>query len=412
MGLRKVFETPVDYREGESCYFASGGGAGEGGIADTRYWDAKFGPWLTKEEIIPGLRPGWLWFADQQRTVLKQDGETRSIPNGICFGANVNQMCWPSWNVTMWIFNGRTGEKFQRLAQGESWEEPDADTFYDLMPPDANGGGLRTAMFDHFASVDASGLLWQFGNTTPIWWSHAAVQRDPFTLDLTGRYIDAFPDHYGVTHGSISDMAYDSVAKILWVRWFGDVTGRVEVWSYDIANPAGRTWLHDIYTPNETNGLSLTSDGYIFAADSKDWVVLYDYDGRYHSAFIEPRPASCPNGVTWAWDRIYKRLLRVAGTPSDPTTGRSTMKVEGFFPIPANDSLTAPIPRKVPRKNRRITVLSRLVGEGCEAIGSAPIFVKVNTVSVTTSRTDGDGDAIIPITPAATGAITVEVSTP
>ncbi len=401
MGLRKVYEAALSYRDNSVLPYTGTMWHGELIVPPKHYKETA---------ASSGSSPGMLWSSQAPRSVLGAPvigngpgGVTRYCNRPISFASITSQIEWPSWNIKRWVVDGDSGTEFQQLCGGvASWSE--LNTSFNVN----NFYGAQTSMnisqlYGRFV-LEPPSSFWRIGNP---WDAHAAVQLDAETMVLTGKYLDGASVNGGVGTG-IGDIAVDSVAKRVWVRKSFNNAGEIEAWYYDFNNPSTAQYLHSIWAPNATNGIVLSSDGYLFVMDVQDWIILYDYDGNLHSSFRQPRPYPCPGGVAWTWDDLYRRLLRVTGTP-DAVDGACTMKVEGYYPIPTADSLTPPIPRQVPRKGRRIYVVSRLVGTGAEPVGSVPATLKLNGVAVASGRTDDKGDALLQVVIPAPGTTQVEV---
>lgn len=331
-------------------------------------------PRLYAEEIRPAVgRPGALWGgADPNRWG----------PSSIGFFAATSHIWWPSWGAGRWKLDGQYGRALARQSGGTAT-------------------GALAVTYGLFA-VEPSGAVWEFAGH-PILDANGAVLMDVDTMQVTPQIIrpEDFAGHAG---DAMADVAVDRAADRVWIRWGANNVGQVSV--YRLSTHA---LLHEIWAPNKTNGLVLSHDGFVYVADVLDWLCVYDYDGRLHGAMRNPRLVSQPGGVCYGWDAYYRRLLRLEGTPV-AADGASTLRVEAFYPVPQAALLSPPIPRQVPRAGRRIYVLSRAVGEGAE-----PIVGRVAKLSggvTAAGSTDRHGDAAIPVTPPAAGALEVEVSIP
>lgn len=166
--------------------------------------------------------------------------------------------------------------------------------------------------------------------------------------------------------------------------------------------------LHQLWAPNEITGIILNDDGYVYLSDRSQFITCYTYDGKYAGQVNQPAPL---NGVpvVWGWDRVFHRLLRVPITPNGPA-GMSTLVMEGYYPVPEPTQLVGPLPRKVARKGRRVSMFAHLAGDGGEAI--AGFQGKFTGDVIAQSVSDLRGDLVVPYTAGEPGAqnttVTVE----
>jgi hypothetical protein len=327
-----------------------------------------------REEIVqPGTlsRPGAVWGAHDPN---------RWDQASIKFMANMSQICWPSWSTKVWRFDAARGRPL--------------GTFY--------GSSILLDLF----AVEPDGSVWWFGVTAD------AYHGGPVLLSLSSASVAAtttvIPAATFEGAISIEDFGLDRAAHRAFVRSNVTGTGKVTIYDFDLATMTA-TKIADIFTPNQTAGVALTLDGFVYLADVLDWICVYDYDGNFHGAYRNPRANSHLYGAAYGWDQAYKRLLRVENTPAN-ALGASTLKIEGFYPVPAEAILTPPIPRQVPRKNRRVYVFSHLCGEGGEPLTGRPATLEHGGAVVGEGPTDTDGDVAIAVTPAAAGPYDAEIT--
>jgi hypothetical protein len=178
-----------------------------------------------------------------------------------------------------------------------------------------------------------------------------------------------------------------------------------------VADPPGNINIHkfsspytklgEVYTPNASAGVITTVEGFVYLVDELGWIMIYDYDGKFYNAMKNPTPTNLyPGGFLYGWDTFAKRLLFLGGT-AVTSEGASTLRVVGYHPLPIGVVVTPPLPRQVPRKNRLISVLSHLSGEGGEPLAAKRGAVtRAEAVAVVT---DKDGDYIFTADPATAG---------
>jgi hypothetical protein len=331
-------------------------------------------PRIYAEEIRPTTgRPGALWGgADPNRWG----------PSSISFFAVTSQVRWPSWGAGRWKLDGRFGRKLERLSGATAFGQM----------------GVTTGLL----SVEPAGAVWEFAGH-PFIDANGAVLMDVDTMTVTSQLIRP-EDFAGHAAGAMVDFAVDRAADRVWIRWLTNNVGQVSVYRLST-----RELLHEIWAPNQTNGVVLTHDGFVYVVDVLDWLCVYDYEGRLHGAMRHPRLVSHPGGVCYGWDAYYRRLLRLEGTPV-AVDGASTLRVEAFYPVPQAALLSPPVPRQVPRAGRRVYVLSRAVGEGAEPIVGRAAQLGGDVAGAGSS--DHQGDVVVAVTPAASGPLEVEVKIP
>lgn len=312
-----------------------------------------------------GTRPGAL-YASQE--------DSPAGVSVINFVAACDQVCWPSWNVTRWTIDGAEGRKLRRVTLDGA-----------------------AALSNDLIAVEPGGSLWWFSGYADAF-QGGAVLLNSDTLAATSTKI-AYAD-FGKT--GIEDFAIDRASDRVFVRWLSNNVGQVSIHKLST-----RELIADIWAPNKTNGIVLTNDGFIYLTDVYGWICVYDFDGNFYGAMKHPAPSGVKGGFSFGWDAYYKRLLYLPGTPC-ATDGASALRVQGFYPLPSTELLSAPIPLSVPRKNRPIYVFSHLTGIGGEPRGGRPVTIG-GSAPATMARTDPDGDAVFQVTPQNAGQFTVEV---
>lgn len=327
------------------------------------------------EEIVtPGglVRPGAVWGTADP---------TEEGPGEIRFLALVEKVVWPSWDVNLWRFTSATGKRRGKTTIG-------------------NLGSVMASGGKFF--VERTGAVWVYDSHVLVDSLGAAIVSPDSAWPTGGAVLPG--DFAGHATDAILDFAIDRVADRVWIRWAFGPLGCVKVYRLST-----REELAAIYTPNETNGIALTHDGCVYVFDVLEWICLYDYEGRLRGAMRAPRSNANLYGAAYGWDPVYKRLLRVVNTPC-ASTGASTLRIEGYAPVPEAAILSPPIPRQVPRKGRTIYVLAQACGEGAEAMIGLPASATVGASTVAEGGTDPEGDAVLAYTPAATGPLTMGIS--
>ncbi len=295
--------------------------------------------------------------------------------------AVMTQYAWPGWGLKRWRLDAQFGHRVSSTA----W--------------------VGSVVMDQI-TYEPSGFIWWFG-------AHAdAYQGGPTLVDAsslaptTTHITNAqWRDAKGNVPGGATDFAIDRGNDRMMVRWNTNAVGEVGIYKYST-----KQLLANIYTPNSTCGIIVTGDGFIYVVDVLDWLIEYDYNGVFQNAFRNPRRQTYlggNGGVVYGWDPFFKRLL-FAGVTPNAANGACTVRPQGFYPVAAQAALTPPIPRQVPRKNKRTTFFSHLCGEGAEALANRTAAVSGIVVSTPTS--DLDGDIIFTATPPAAGIDPVTVS--
>ncbi len=306
-------------------------------------------------------------------------------PTTIHFLGTTNQVAWPGWNAVRWRFDGQIGA---------------------LLGVDHTAFGSGIYYQQMIAGADGS--LWWFGALATVYHG-GPMQIDPATLaeiGTTSPYpVSSFLDKHGNNPIDIQDFSIDRGRDRFFVRWSTDYVGEIEV--YELST---RTYLTSIYAPNETNGVVLTHDGYIYLVDKADWISVYDYAGNSHGSFRNPRRQNYVGGyggIVYGWDRYYKRLLFLGGI-QDAADGACKCRIWGYYPVPDAAGVTAPVPRQAPRHGRRVYVFSHAYGEGGEALASRGSTA--TGLDVVSGVTDQDGDAILSLTGGTPGSLSVSIA--
>lgn len=308
----------------------------------------------------------------------------------------MRQSLWPSWGVSVWKFDGSNGVCVRR--------QPATAADTDI---DGNFAGL---VYDRFSAETISGRLWWYGLHATAYYN-AVLRVDPTTLNVTGEEISL--DLFEMPPGNlgkfdVAAFAMDQDQNRAYVRWTGNPVRAVD--AYD-QTPTGWKWSHRIHAGSAVDQVLMTDTGIVYLIDENDWLTLYDETGAYQGAVRNPRTAAWPFGYMYGWDRLYRRLLFLAGTENE-LDGASTLKVEGFYPIPEAMYLTPPIPTSRLRKGRKSKFVASLFGSGGESVSSVNGLVKVDGVNAAYSTTDTSGEFVFQHTPAAAGPMQVEVTAP
>lgn len=283
----------------------------------------------------------------------------------------------------------------------------DSDNPYQRIPYDSPDFFMQfsTGGVVHFA-YEPSGYLWQWGAPSQIGASVVDQSKMLSTAALghvTPSDFPAPPDFIDAV-GNVADMNIDRGADRLFVRWSNTLSNR-RTHIYRIST---HTYLGDIWTPNQTAGIVLTHDGFVYLHDVGDWICVYDYAGTFYSAFKNPRRETylgAKGGIAYGWDRFHKRLLMV-GMVADNADGSPRVRVKGYYPEPLAAGLTPPLPLQVPRAGRTIHFLTHLYGEGGEPLSSRRVTANIAGPGIT----DRNGDVELATTPAQAGTEAVTIT--
>ena len=318
-----------------------------------------------------GYKLGCLWSVNEP---------TLNGPTTLCFLSVLRKYHWPSWDIRVWKMDGKTGS-FLSSKLG-------ASVFGDDSPGITYGA----------ITWEPQGHLWEYAGHVAVD-GLGAVQLDPATLGpVAGTNIlpAAFPGHES---DSIQEFAIDRRPGFdrMFIRWSSDRVGQVRVYKASTLEE-----LTQVYACAQVQQLLVTNDGFLYVMDVAGWLHVYNFEGAYHGSVRHPQNETYPGGVAWGWDGQYKRLLRVAGTANE-SNGGSTLKIEGFYPVPEVTFLSPAIPRQVPRKGRTFYSLAHLCGEGGEPIAGRAVVVTGGASG--TFFTGPEGDANIRITPTSTDSL-------
>lgn len=312
---------------------------------------------------------------------------------------------FPSWSINEWRFDPLTGQRFSYDDENESWSLSSA-LQDDPQPAHRIDFGTFNADLIDTVHVEPNGNLWWFGAAATAF-NGGAIQLNAATYQPFGDPIspDDFLDPRGNPPIDIQDFAIDRNSDRLFVRWSTNNVGEVSIYRFST-----REFITNIFAPNQTCGIVLTQDGFIYVADEQDWLCQYDYDGVFYGALRNTRRSEYlggRGGFAYGWDSRYRRLLFLGGVPNEEN-GDSQLRVYGMFPTPDAALVTPPIPREVPRRGRRTMVFARIFGDGAEPISSTR--VSVTGTAEQNASSDLDGDIVFAIEPENTDPYVVELS--
>lgn len=307
----------------------------------------------------------------------------------------------PGYAMSEWLFDAEFGRYFLRIPPGFPATFHNHDHFLPVSTP--------FSLFDNIF-VDPSANTWCYGSEPDITYG-GAVRFNSQTMAVStsdavlhASYLDA----RGNATVGIEDFAVDVLNDRLFVRWTSNNVG--EVSCYRIST---REYLFALWMPNLTSQI-LIADSKVFVVDVADWIGVFDYAlGEFLGMCRNPRTAFVFGRTSfqtpvYGWDPFFKRLLCVRAYANDATTGASNISIVGFRPVPDAMIVSPPIPRNVPRANRRITLVSHVFGSGGEPVGARPATISGATALITAS--DSDGDVIVPLTCGAPGSETINVA--
>lgn len=257
---------------------------------------------------------------------------------------------------------------------------------------------------DTLYHADPDGRLWMFGLwvQTAMAGAHTVVLGNirlgfgnfANALDTTTETYILYAT-YGIA-GTVEDFAIDIGNNRCWIRSASENAGQVKMFNY-----ATGALIASLYSPHKSKGIFPTGDGYVYIVDAFQWVHLYDYDGGYWGSARNPFTEGT-GGSVYGWDSVYKRLLCMKSA----AIGNAI----AFRYAPNAVTLTVPIPRSVPRKNRITYFFSNLCGDGGEGVSARFAALTNEGVSIGSKLSDKDGDIIERIVPADTANQDVTVS--
>lgn len=416
MGLTKVFmaqdtvwwrhfeaaeSRPTDGSDPESCLDANGNPRRWGFEHDTNdrigwaNWPNLppiYSPDLVTNGRVYGEEPFQRYASGSHSMYGAMWAQKEGLASTINLFIPMRQAAWPSWNASVWKFDSASGVCLRRT------------------PTKAVGVEGVSVLYDRFTAETLSGRLWWFGLHADAYY-HSFIGIDPTTFKTNGLEIDwnTFDDPPGNTKNATSALGLDQDQGVAYVRWTGNPVRAVD--AYKRRADGTWAWTHRIWAGAAVDQILLTDVGLVYLIDQNDWLSLYSAGGAYQGAVRNPRSAACPFGYMYAWDRFYRRLLFLAGTENE-ADGASTMRIEGFYPIPQATNLTPPIPLARPRKGKRLCVLAHFSGEGGEPIASTRGVLKADGTPVAQASADAAGDFTFAYTPESSGPVTMEVVAP
>lgn len=288
----------------------------------------------------------------------------------------MRQSAWPSWNASVWKFDGATGAALARQPKTASGSDTGASASYDL-----------------FTSEPTNGALWWYGAHASAY--HAGVvEVDPATTAQKGTVIpySAFEMAPELAQQDAAEaFAIDREQRRAYVRWLGASVRRVD--AYDLQGDGTWMWAHTLYAGSAVDQVLMTDTGTVYLIDENDWLTVYTAAGSFSGAVRNPRTAVWPFGYLYGWDRFYRRVLFLAGT-ENAADGASTLRVEAFYPSPAATRLSPPVPIERPRSGRRLALVASLSGDGGEPIAAMPGKLELDGVLVAAAVSDGAGDLL------------------
>lgn len=342
------------------------------------YNDLITSPRLYMEELACfrfGADPGLIW--------VSRESNHRSETTINYLGTTANAE-WPSWGARQWKLDNQDGYAIETIPRG-------------------NFSGISMGNF----AYEPPGFLWSFGGH-PFTSGYAAALIDSVSLlptEIELLNIAEWEAALGKSLLAIRDFNVNRSADRIWVRWMTDRWNHISVYRLST-----KEFLADLYTPNATAGIVLTADGWVYVADTDDWICVYDYEGRYYNAFKNPRRETYfggRGGYAKGWDPINKRLL-FAGAVANSVNGQCRMRIVGYYPVAEPAALTIPLPRTVPRATRRTVFMSHLRGEGGEPLASRS--TQITGAVTTTVATDQHGDILVTVTPSQSGTVELDMS--
>lgn len=306
--------------------------------------------------------------------------------------ANLNQVEWPSWNVSRWRVDGTYGRKYVDLDGNTSYRNREGySVVWDKFSWEPRGNGGR--LWWYGAHADA-----YHGGPVPLVSGAGVTSADPAVGMALSAQVDQainLVSGWGL-RGGATCFAMDADNERMFAQWDGANIGEVKVFRYprDGSFDPDVHYLGSIFTPGHTVGTFLSTDGFAYVHDSLGWICVYDYNARFYGALRDvTKIADSPwKGTCWGWDPFFKRLLRVRVT-APAVNGASTVRAEGFYPIIKEAYLSPPIPRSVPRVGRKTYFVSHVLGESrAEPIIGRRLKATIDG-QVRYAATDQHGDA-------------------
>jgi hypothetical protein len=366
VALKKIFQSvPIPYRLP----------AARGGIPSYPGLHPCYNPWLITPPRIYSENPSTcqvLWVTREQLL------DSYTVLNMWLWG---DQIYWPGWEIIYQRFDATSGAALATL------DEPSS--------------ALNAAQFVAFTkSITAAfdGSLWRNSLNVDL------TQMDPATLAaVRGPYN--YVAYAGLVGFGIP--VVDPANDILITSNYGLqsqiliyhlTTGGAPIASFSLPGNAV-----DICPVGSTSTSTLF---YVLTADNI--LCLCDYStAAIVSEFLLPADAyTGAIKLNLAWDPV-RNLLLVYSQKPDNLDGSSASLVRGYYPVPAPERLTVPIPLLPPRQYKPTPVAARLLGDlghpvsSVNVTGSVISTTPVNGAVMTrpTSATNANGYALMQFTP-------------
>lgn len=176
--------------------------------------------------------------------------------------------------------------------------------------------------------------------------------------------------------------------------------------------------LHTIFVGAEIAALALEEADHVYILQNDGQLILMDYTKGtvLGAAKVPPRISgdgywNSVNTCVMTWDWLYKRLL-VSDQVPDNANGSCATRIRGYRNVPIPTRITAPIPLKVPRRGRKIPVMTQVVGDMNEGVGGYLVSSVISGPGrvVGTPITDNVGRAITQVYCTNTGAAKITCS--
>lgn len=355
---------------------------------DTYNQDLRANGRIYGEELLgfPTLH-GALW-ADEEANPLG--------PSTISFFGLTRQVCYPSWALGRWVFDGARGVCLFRANVSPSIE--------------ATYGGR--VWYERFSCDPSNGDVWTYGvgglgyGTAPACRLGLPDSFDPDGVEIP---FTVFPEEYSEGTSGARAFAINRGRKRLAIAHIATMADRAILYRLTSDGASGGTWgveyVRTIFAPNWIKALFWTADGLLYVHDVANFLHVWGRDGEEYQGTVRFVPSVEGSDLLVSWDRFYRRILAVEATPNE-ADGASTLRVRGFYPVPEATRISDPIPLLVPRKGRTIPVLVQITGDGVEPISGRTARVAGGALSAF-GTSDASGNAVVRVTPTTTGDLTL-----
>lgn len=284
------------------------------------------------------------------------------------------QIYYPSYNYIHWRFDGMTGALLDRQV------------------------GLIGSLYDYQIYPARDGSLWR----ASILGSFFEI--DPVTLEETPDSRQD-PAKYGAT---VIYVPLVDRAQNLAVLKTSNETNQIGV--YDFTSGA---LIRRIPVSGDPIHIFAEDERRCYVLTTKKLLNLVDYtSGEILSTLHAPAVEAGALGSLLTWDRFLRRLLLFTWR-TNAIDGACLSSFAGFYPAPIAVGITQAIPLLPPRAGRTVPCLARAYGDAGEAIPGIKLAAAVSGDASFTGAppaTDNDGEAIVNITCAATGAATIDLT--